>query len=159
MLTRAYHWVLFYASPIHPHILISNNVILFTYACLDIANYASLWNFRTEHFVRISFLLRASTHLQILYSFSIRIKHRVYSRKVGNLNTCIYFACTWWHTHPTAHTIWNILAATISWFCGPGSVVGIATGYGLDGPGIKCQWGRDFPHLSRPALGPTQPPV
>ena len=42
---------------------------------------------------------------------------------------------------------------------GPGSSVGIATGYGLDGPGIKSQWGRDFPHLSRPALGPTQPPV
>jgi len=42
---------------------------------------------------------------------------------------------------------------------GPGSVVGIATGYGLDGPGIESRWGRDFPHLSRPALGPTQPPV
>jgi hypothetical protein len=42
---------------------------------------------------------------------------------------------------------------------GPGSSVGIATGYGLDGPGIKSRWGRDFPHLSRPALGPTQPPV
>ena len=43
--------------------------------------------------------------------------------------------------------------------CGPGSVVGIATGYGLDGPGIESRWGRDFPHLSRPTLGPTQPPV
>ena len=43
--------------------------------------------------------------------------------------------------------------------CGPGSVVGISTGYGLDGPGIESRWGRDFPHLSRPALGPTQPPV
>ena len=37
---------------------------------------------------------------------------------------------------------------------GPGSVVGIATGYGLDGLGIKSQWGRDFPHLSIPAWGP-----
>jgi hypothetical protein len=43
--------------------------------------------------------------------------------------------------------------------CGPGSVVGIATGYGLDGPGIESRWGRDFPHLSGPTLGPTQPPV
>jgi hypothetical protein len=42
---------------------------------------------------------------------------------------------------------------------GPGSVVGIATAYGLDGPGIESRWGRGFPHLSRPALRPTQPPV
>jgi hypothetical protein len=42
---------------------------------------------------------------------------------------------------------------------GPGSVVGIATNYGLDGPGIESPWGRDFPHLSRPALRPTQPSV
>jgi hypothetical protein len=41
--------------------------------------------------------------------------------------------------------------------CGPGSSVGTATGYGLNGPGIESRWGRDFPHLSRPVLGPTQP--
>ena len=37
--------------------------------------------------------------------------------------------------------------------------VGIATGYELDGPGFKSRWGRDFPHPSRPALEPNQPPV
>ena len=42
---------------------------------------------------------------------------------------------------------------------GPGSVVGIATAYGLDGPGIESRLGRDFPNLSRPALRTTQPPV
>jgi hypothetical protein len=26
-------------------------------------------------------------------------------------------------------------------------------------PGIESRWGRDFSHTSRPALGPTQPPV
>ena len=42
---------------------------------------------------------------------------------------------------------------------GPGSVVGITTGYGLDGPGIESRWGRDFPRLSTPSLGPIQSPV
>jgi hypothetical protein len=42
--------------------------------------------------------------------------------------------------------------------CVSGSSVSIETGYGMDGPGIESPWGRDFPHLSRPALGPTQPP-
>ena len=41
---------------------------------------------------------------------------------------------------------------------GPGSVVGIATGYVLDCPGIESRWGLDFPHWFTPALGPTQPP-
>ena len=44
-------------------------------------------------------------------------------------------------------------------FLGRRSSVGIATGYWLDGPGIESRWKPDFPQLSRPALGPTQPPV
>ena len=40
----------------------------------------------------------------------------------------------------------------------PGSSVGIAINYGLDGPGIESRWGEIF-RMSRPALGPTQPPV
>ena len=39
------------------------------------------------------------------------------------------------------------------------SVVGIATRYGLDDPGIESRWGRDFPQPSSAALGPTQPPI
>jgi hypothetical protein len=38
---------------------------------------------------------------------------------------------------------------------GPGSSVGIATDYSLDGPEIESRWERDFSHTSRPALGPT----
>ena len=39
------------------------------------------------------------------------------------------------------------------------SSVGIATRYGMDGPGIESRRGRDLPHPSRPVLGPTQPPI
>jgi hypothetical protein len=42
---------------------------------------------------------------------------------------------------------------------GRDSSVGIATSYGLDGPGIESQRWRDFPHLSTPALGSTQTPI
>ena len=42
--------------------------------------------------------------------------------------------------------------------CGPGCSVCIATDYGLDGPGSNPSKDEIF-RLSRPALGPTQPPV
>ena len=42
---------------------------------------------------------------------------------------------------------------------GRGSSVGIETDYGLDSPVIEFRRGRDFPDLSRPALGSIQPPV
>jgi hypothetical protein len=42
------------------------------------------------------------------------------------------------------------IVTQVSNMCGPGSSVDIATGYGLDGPGIESWWGRDFPHLSGP---------
>jgi hypothetical protein len=64
--------------------------------------------------------------------------------------------------------------------CGPGSSVGIETGYGLDGPGIESRWGarffahvqtgpeahptsctmatRSFPGVKRPGRGADHPP-
>ena len=42
---------------------------------------------------------------------------------------------------------------------GPGSSVGIVTGYGMDSSGLESQWGLDFPDQSRPALEPTESPV
>jgi len=41
---------------------------------------------------------------------------------------------------------------------GPGSSVGIVTDYRLDGPGSNPDRDQIF-RPSRPALGPTQPPV
>jgi len=37
---------------------------------------------------------------------------------------------------------------------GRDSAVDVATRQGLDGPGIDSRCGRDFPHPSKPALGP-----
>jgi len=42
--------------------------------------------------------------------------------------------------------------------CGPGSSVGIATDYGLEDPRSNTG-GDEIFRPSRPALGPTQPPV
>jgi hypothetical protein len=59
----------------------------------------------------------------------------------------------------TRRTQRDIIINVHSSSCTVSSSVAIATGYGLDGPGIESRWGRDFPHSSRPALGPSQPPI
>ena len=54
--------------------------------------------------------------------------------------------------------IYIIILARNIYTCGPGSSVGIATDYGLNGPGSN-PGGDEIFHPSRPALGPTQRPV
>ena len=39
------------------------------------------------------------------------------------------------------------------------SVVGTATRYRLDASAVEFQLGREFPHPSRPVLGPAQSPI
>ena len=63
---------------------------------------------------------------------------------MNNTKTTLYFE----HKFHLYSLHWGIKEGV------PESSVSIATGYGLDGPGIESRWGRDFPHLSRPALGP-----
>jgi hypothetical protein len=54
----------------------------------------------------------------------------------------------------------NIFLFSLSQFyVGQDNVVGIATRYRLESPGIKFQWGQEFPHQTGPALEPTQPPI
>ena len=80
-----------------------------------------------------------------------------------------YSCFTWWwahsrpkhvekrnkHTKKYCATFWFNLQGYTG-MRGPGSVVGKATAYGLDGPGNESRLWRDFSHLFRPALRPTQ---
>jgi hypothetical protein len=61
-------------------------------------------------------------------------------------SACSYIVQTYkgCHKSPFTETILGYSRNHILW----------TTGYGLDGPGIESRWGRDFPHLSRPTLGP-----
>jgi len=52
----------------------------------------------------------------------------------------------------------NLFHKVLYMFSGPGSSVGIATDYGMDGPGSNPS-GDEIFRPSRPALGPTQPPL
>jgi hypothetical protein len=77
------------------------------------------------------------------------------------LNTVTEMHWLWlircWCTFP-----FNKIAHDFHWIIltwnGLGSTVGIATDYVLDGPGLN-PGGDEIFRLSRPALGPTQPPV
>ena len=52
--------------------------------------------------------------------------------------------------------IYRCFSATYVLYKGPASSVGIATGYGLDSPGIEFRWGRDFPLVQTgPGAHPT----
>jgi len=86
-----------------------------------------------------------------------------------NIITCFYGCKTWvflrrvefWHLHlgPLQFCcLWVIFNSLYQAYRGPGSTVVIPTDYRLDGPGLN-PGGDEIFHLSRPALGPTQPPV
>jgi len=63
------------------------------------------------------------------------------------------------HEQKLSHIIIIIIIIVVVVVVGRDSVVGIATRYGLDYPKIESRLGRDFPHPSRRALGPTRPPI
>jgi hypothetical protein len=50
----------------------------------------------------------------------------------------------------------DVTVGTTRFNVGRDSSVGMASVYGLDGPGIESRWGRDFLHSSTPALGSTR---
>jgi hypothetical protein len=91
----------------------------------------------------------------------------------GPLSICATVGIAWWimrHTNPAAITrrcmvqyigsvfkFINTLIRLLFTVSGPGSSVGIATGYGLDGPGIESRRGaRIFAHIQN---GPEAHPA
>jgi hypothetical protein len=66
-------------------------------------------------------------------------------------NKLCYKVASWLFllNHTTMHgfinsKLKNVFLLCLLWKCGPGSSVGIATDYGLEGPGIESRWGVRF---------------
>jgi hypothetical protein len=90
---------------------------------------------------------------------SVGLKHYIYKWTLpADINTETE-QCTWQAANMMLRYsyVFEGFLLILSLNCGPGSVVGIATGYELGDPGSESRWGRDFPHMFRPSLGPTQP--
>ena len=64
----------------------------------------------------------------------------------------------WWRVQ-TMTLLLTPLFQSCSYLMVWDNTVGTSTCYGLNGPGIKSQWGRDLLHPSRPALDSIQPPI
>jgi hypothetical protein len=94
---------------------------------------------------------------------SVSVNNQVHMRPLNNVrrDQCSLFF--WYRGCPNPGRVstrdikFYTLAPTV--IVGQDSSVGIATRYGLDGPGIEYRWGRDLPHPSRTPLGTTQPPI
>ena len=76
--------------------------------------------------------------------------------RVGIIHAGLLYGCTISARQVAVATKFCTVALDVK---GRDSTVGIATRYGLGGPGIESRWARDFSHPSRAALGPTQPPI
>ena len=96
------------------------------------------------------YLCRKSSHCYLQMATPLN------AHPVHCLNICL-MSCPSVHNSSSSRHAHSVISKC---HCGPDSSVGIATGYGLYRPEIESRWGRrDFPHLSRPALGPAQTPV
>jgi hypothetical protein len=129
------------------------------------------------------------TVILVCYSLSQRFEHATFSKNSSAVYILRYFSLSWWrymniHLVPPVLYTWSEIIFTCTpvfrsqhvrlknctkykWHKIEGSrnsVVGIATGYGLDdGGGRSSSPGRVknflFSTSSRPALGSTQPPI
>ena len=110
-----------------------------------IEHQAPFLSYSYTHFVS-AFNETISVTLSVCLSVSVR-SYVSFENLLNEILVGIYiYICT--HTHTHVHIC----------IYGPGNSVGIATDYGLDGPGSNPGGDENF-RPSRPSLGPTQPPV
>ena len=133
-----------------------------------IGHYLDVWTrdlLYTQHYRpgRSSRMMRrfllCRVYLQLTYvgcvgNRILRIRESETSCCYATETTGVVYRCSF----TSAGIIGSDFMLSIPCISGPGSSVGIATDYGLDGPGIESRWGEIF-RPSGPALGPTQPAV
>jgi len=92
------------------------------------------------------------------YAVSIGKKLRTFQRKVVNFFHRLPHICSESHSSIYCYALFVLIFSNYNLKWGPGISVGIATDYGLDGPGSN-PGGDEVFRPPKPALGPTQPPV
>ena len=110
----------------------------------------SIWNSRTQ----------TEIHMCIIYTMyrALRLLLLTYDPQVFNYATFEFIH----DSGDDKYSRWNLMTQLFGTYhrrVGKDSSVGTGTRYGLDGAGIESRSGPDFPHPSKPVLGPTQLPV
>jgi hypothetical protein len=91
--------------------------------------------------------------LQQIVTFTRLFIQRIYGKTCLRRNMDRTESCLYWKTFAVPRML-HLTSCTCNKRAG---IVWLATGYGLDYPGIEPRWRRDFPHPSSSALGHTSP--
>jgi hypothetical protein len=137
--------------------------------CETMMSHSKEWEFQKPCCgkLKLNFLgqkLKANCYDNQLWSFRFGLFWWMFCQKISkhkdrNLVHCLFLrnSCTAVPQYPRVihskthcgYVKPRIIPNVIYNMSGAGSSVGIATGYGLDGPGIESRWGWDFSHMSR----------
>jgi len=82
----------------------------------------------------------ACCNIKLVYVVIKQLKCNTRNAKTGKTDCVCVVSCSLYA--PCTKTHHNYIS--VQKYCGPGSSAGIATGYGLDGPGIEFRWGERF---------------